>query len=153
MYKLHDTINRCKELQQKLRQEEQAKAAVRYSPEYQTTEQQIAALKEQQDAMLAGLDDSSVALQEAKQEAMEMMRRDKLDKYEDVVAKFKENKEVNASRVLHVLDGDIDNYVAISSITQVALKDLAKSMPDKKNDLMACIEVTSREIVDLVIPS
>src|SRR3990167_1334130 len=100
--------------------------------------------------MLEGLPDSTAEYDAAKREMIEAMKAEGRSSFETVSARFKEKKEVNRIKVLNVIGGDLDAYISISNISQVALKDFCKGNP-LKNELMECVEVTEREIIDLEI--
>lgn len=142
--------SRLTELQRAANAESQARLAVTKSPQYLKLDEQIQEMIRQRDAMLDGITDSTTALQQAKAEMMLAMREQGLTAYENVTAKFKEKREVNRRRLMEVIDGDMDLYFTLSNVTQVAVKDFARSS-DKKKDLLDCIEVVGREIVDVEV--
>ncbi len=110
----------------------------------------IAALAAEQAILLADLPDSSVEYSLIKDQVINEMRASGVTGFGNVQAKFKEKKEVNRDKLLRVLEGDLDVYIALSNVTQVALKDHAKGN-SKEHELMDCIEVLLREIVDVSV--
>jgi DNA repair exonuclease SbcCD ATPase subunit len=70
------------------------------------------------------------------------------DKY---IVKFRETKKVNKERLFGVLDGDIDAFILIASITQKDLTEYAKENNDLKKPLEDCVEVVSRDPVSVTI--
>ena len=138
------------DLQKKVDAESLARAEIQYSEPFIKLNQEIELAKAAQESMLSAVTDSREELQKAKDALKDAMKAQNLTAYQNAVAKFKERKEVNQSRLLHVLGGDMDAYIAMSNVTQVALKDFAKKDP-RKNELLDCIEITARELVDLEI--
>lgn len=138
-------------LQKTVNEESIARTKIMCSDEYSKLSGQIAALTEQRDSLLAQVPDSTPALAEAKKLMIAAMQAEGRMMFENVKGKFREKKEVNPNRVLTVLDGDMDLYFTISNVTQVALKEIAKTMPEKKDALMDCIEVVSRDMVDVEV--
>jgi len=152
MITLSDQCQRLKELTVIVQREDGQRADIKYSPEYLEITDQIELLQESQKAMLSAVPDTSIERDNLTQEVIAMMVMEGLESYEDITAKYREKKDVNTVRVLHVLDGDIDNFAVLAKITQVDLREMAKTMPSKKAALMDCIEVVSRDIVDLIVP-
>jgi len=144
---------RCDELavlKKTLDAEDVERVRIKYGPEFIALNQHIEELTNQQAALLALVPDSRPAYDSLKQEAIDMMRREDVYAVGSVSAKFKEKKEVNRDRLLRALDGDLDAYIAMSNVTQVALKEHAKGNA-KESELLDCVEVVSRDIVDLVV--
>ncbi len=151
MSSLKELCTTLSELKRTVDLEDAARAHAKYEPDYLALAEQIDALMKQQDAMLAGLPDSRSAYDSLRKEVIERMNTEKVYALENVSAKWKERNEVNTSKVLQVIGGDMDIYISLSSITQLKLKDFAKVTPELKKPLLECIETVSREIVDLSI--
>ncbi len=125
------------------------KLEIQNSPEYIALGDQISELLEKQYNLLP-VTDSYAEYLLTKDAIIDEMKATGVTGFGNVQAKFKEKKEVNRDKLLRVLEGDLDVYIALSSVTQVALKDHAKGN-SKQDELMNCIEVTSREIVDVTL--
>jgi len=143
-------IEQLTALKRKIDQEDMERGKIKYGDEYAALEKEIEALTAKREAMLLSVPDSSEEYAAVKRQVLDYMKANNLSHVENVSAVTRERKEVNKSRVLNILGGDIDNYIALSTVTQVGLKDFAKSSPYKK-DLMDCIEVVGTDIVDLEV--
>lgn len=148
---IHELSTALAELKKKVDQENMQRVRVRYGEEWTALQKQIDALMEKQEELLSGIEDSSAEYDAKKSELIERMKAESIYAIDNVSAKFREGKEVNRSKVLAALGGDLDMYFTISNITQVALKDFAKDNPSLKDGLMDAIEVVSKEVVDVEI--
>ncbi len=147
---LRERCHALAELKKKLDLEGAERARVKYGEQYVALSKQIEALMEEQDELLAPLPNSQPEYEALAREVMDIMDAEKVYTCGNVSAKFKEKNEVNTSKVLSVIGGDMDLFVQMANITQTKLKDFAKSSGLKK-ELMDCVEVVSRDIVSLEI--
>lgn len=148
MKDLKTLVRRLEALKRDLDLQEAEQIKVKFSDEYVALGKQIEELMQKQDELLPPVNKEEY--NEVLREVMEAMKNEQVYQVGNVTAKFREKKEVNTSKVLHAIGGDMDIYISLSNITQVALKDFAKNSPIKK-DLMDCIETVSKEITDVVV--
>jgi hypothetical protein len=131
----------AKVLQESLRREE-----VKASAAYEEFEKNIAALKKDQAALLEGIEDSSIELEDKKRELMDFMIQTNVSKTDEVELTYKTKKEVNIDRAREKMGDDIMAYV---KVTQKDLKDYADQFkvqnPAYAKDIMSCIEIVSQE--------
>lgn len=140
-------------LRKQVEQEDIERSKIIYSDAYVELNKKIDALKAQQEEMLSAIPNSAVEMETAKKDLIAAMKVEGLSHFKNAVARYKERKEVNRSKVMEVIGGDWDTYMSISNITQVSLKDFAKSNPLIKNELMDCVESVGKEFVDLELVS
>lgn len=131
--------------------ESQQRLAIKMTNEYIDIDRRISQLQDLQAAMLAEVPDSSEEYEKAKADMIAFLTSSSLSHFQNVAAKYREKKEVNKKRVLDALEGDLDRFYELAHITQVRLKEAAKDDPILKNDLLDCIEVVEKEIVDLEV--
>lgn len=124
---------------------------IKLSDLYRQTEEQIATLQRQLTEMTAVVPDSSLELEDAKAALQEAMLESNLDAYGDAKISYREKNRVNVPRVLEVIGGDIGTFLEMTRVTQKTLSEYAKLMPDLKKDLMACVELESRDVVGITI--
>lgn len=148
---LQELCTSLAELKAKVEAENVERAKVRFGEAFTALTKQIDALVAKQDELLAGLPDSSLEYDSLRKEIIERMKEEKVYAVGSVSAKFREKKEVNRTKVLDALGGDLDAYFTISNITQVAIKDFVKDNPEFKEGLMESIETVSKEVVDVEI--
>ncbi len=146
-----EPISLFRELQKKVEQERVRTTQVKCSDEWYAFDKQIQALQASQQLLLDGIPDSTAELMEAKKVVMEQMKQQGVFNIENVYAKIKEKNEVNKTKVLNVLGGDIGILMELATFTQVALKDFGKANPAMKHALLNCIETVSQEITDVEI--
>jgi len=150
---LQELCTSLAELKKKIEAENTERAKVRFGEAWTDIQRQIDALMKKQEELISGIEDSSTDYEAKKREVIDQMKAQNVYAVGNVSAKFKEKKEVNRSKALEALGGDLDMYFTISNITQVALKDFAKENPAFKKGLMEAIEVVSKEVVDVEIDS
>lgn len=121
------------------------------SEEYRNLQLSIENAQALQKSMLSNVPDSSVEYATLKRQVIAEFQSKGIEKHGNVVAQFKERKEVNTRRVLDVLAGDVGLFMELATVQQTKLKDFAKSNPNIKKELTECIEVVAREITDLSI--
>ena len=138
-------------LKTRLEAETAERAKVMSSDEYTAIGEQIVELMRKQDALLAPLPDSRLEYDELRKQVIEEMNKEGIFAVGNVAAKWKEKSEVNKERVMTTIGGDIDQYFTLSHVTQVKLKEFAKENPELKKELLNCIEVVSREVIDLEV--
>lgn len=153
MFSLDDITGRAIALKAKVQQEDEDRAKIKYTPEYQELDRQVQELSAKRDGLLATVPDSRAEHDAAIAELTAAFTEAKVNEHMGVKATFREKSEVNAARLLTVLDGDIDNFMVVASVTQIKLKDLAKTFPAKKKELMDCVEVVEKKIVGFSFPT
>lgn len=134
---MHD---RFVQLTQKSESESQDRATIKLQSGYYELENLIQDAKEKQEAMLAGVPDSTGDLEAIKIELMDIMKTEGLTKFRSIYAKMGKKSTVNGARLLNTLGGDIGLFMEIATITQKALKDFSDSNYPIKNELLACID-------------
>jgi len=143
-----EKINRLRELSDQMFTEGSAIEKVRNSKEYQELANEIQDLLDKQHAMLP----DKVASLEYAELKLEMIKEMKVSNkydYEGIIAKFTEKKEVNQNKVLEVIGGDFGIFQELATISQVKLKDFAKTQVGLQKPLMNCIEIVSKQIKDI----
>ena len=153
MFSLDEISGKALELRRKKEQEDLQRSKIRYGDDWVNITAEIDVLTAKRDGLFVGLPDSSAECQAAEAELISAFKAAGVEEHNGIKASFKESKAVNAARLLNVLDGDIDNFMSVASVTQVKLKDLCKTFPGKKQPLMECVEVVSREIVGFAFPA
>jgi hypothetical protein len=138
-------------LREAVTREGMERMTIETSPECLAIDHQINDLLERKQAMLATVPNSSSALEEAKRGLMDAMLSQGIDAYGNAKVSYREKNRVNVGRVLEVVGGDIGTFLEMTKVTQKTLADYAKLMPDLKKDLMACVELESREVTGLTI--
>lgn len=123
------------------------RAKIQYSEEYIKLNRQIAMAQLEQKEMLEGLDEKTAIYEEAKKIFSKVMSDQGKTSFREWKAKLRKVKKVDNRRLLSVLDGDIDTFIAMANVTQVALKAHAEGNMDKEA-LMSCIE-EFEQIVDV----
>lgn len=106
---LNELCTSLAELKKKLDLEEAARAEVRNDPAYLLHSKEIERLLECQNGMLEGLPDSSAEYASLRQQVIDQMNKEGVWAIGSVSAKFKERNEVNTSKVLSVIGGDMDS--------------------------------------------
>lgn len=166
-----DLLQRIKMLRQDCDKEAMHRMDIERSPDYRAAQQdiedtertirdlqtEITATRARQTEMLSVVSDSRPALEEAKRALMQIMEAEGVEGYvEDwisVSGKWSERRSVDGKKLLTVLGGDIDTFVSIVKPTQKSVKQYADEVgePALKKQLMSCIKLESRELVDVDI--
>ncbi len=87
----------------------------------------------------------------AKLQATILAASDGRTEIDGVIVKYTYKSEVNKSKLIEVLDNDLDTFMILASVTQKAVKDYAKDQPGMKKPLMGCVEVVSTTPSSLLI--
>jgi hypothetical protein len=153
MFSLDEITGKLLSLRERKQQEDNQRAEIRYGKEWCSLDAQIEELTKKRDALIASVPNCSEEYQAAETELIAAFKAAGVEEHSGIRATFKESKAVNTSRLLSVLDGDIDNFMSVASVTQVKLKELCKTFPEKKQPLMDCVEVVSREISGISFPT
>jgi len=153
MFSLDEISGKVLALRERKQQEDNQRAEIRYGPEWCSLDAQIEELTKKRDSLFESVPNSTEEYQAAEAELISAFKEAGVEEHNGIRASYKEWKAVNAAQLLNVLDGDIDNFMAVASVTQVKLKELCKTFPEKKQPMMDCVEVVSREIVGFAFPS
>lgn len=145
---MNELINRFRLLFDQLSTEEAEVQKVKQSTEYQELESQIQNLLEKKSEMLPkGIAYEQYA--DCKTQIMREMKGTNTYEVEGIVCSFTEKKEVDQNMVLEAIGGDFGIFQELASISQVKLKDFAKTQPGMKKPLMNCIRIVSKELKDI----
>lgn len=147
---MSDIINRFRQVSDSLFSERMAKEKVMATSEYSELTDQMAVLAEQRDALLPDCP-SEVLFNSLKGEILTDVKAGTITEADGITIKFREKKEVNQNKVMEAIGGDFGIFQELASITQAKLKDFAKTQGGLKKSLMACVEVVSREPVDITL--
>ena len=148
---MHKLINKLKLLEEKVFSENKQRDEIKNSEAYFEIGNQIDELMRQQEMLLSMVEDNTSTLEAVKKQIVEEMREKNLESFEDCIGKFKTKKSVNTEKLLRTIGGDIDTFVVLSDISQKKLKEFAKDNRDIKKALLGCIEVDSKELIDVTI--
>ncbi len=165
-----ELLNRIKDLRKKCDEENTQRFHIERSTEYQASEadiadtqrsindlnQEIAATRTRQAEMLASIPSHADELFEAKMQLMELMRLEQVEGYNAdgivILGKFSQKKSVDTKKLYEkVLQGDAEEFYKLSTVSQDALKEYAKDHPNASKELLSCIKLDSRDLVDVVI--
>lgn len=138
--------------QEELRKEKLKRAQIECSDQYLELSRKIDSLQIEKAAMVESLQDDRIEseLEDLKTTLFAVMEREGREVVGKWKGKYREEKGVNKRKLLDVLQGDLDRFFEMSSVTQVALKSFAKAEGgDRKDMLMDCIEVVSRKLIDI----
>lgn len=118
-------------------------------------QQELTAIRQRQQEMFEVVHDSRGELDETKKALISLMLLEGVEGYTEdwisVSGKFSEKKSVNGRRLLEVLQGDIDEFLRVVAPTQKAVKEYAAEHEGLKRELLKCIRLESRELVDVEI--
>lgn len=140
------------ELRAKVREENLARMAIEDSPRCQELTESIKRLTSERDSMFIDCTDSIPELEAAKKELMEEFKAQNLSEYQGITGKYNIKRDVNPNKVFHVIEGDYGVFMDFASMTQKALDELIEIYPERKKDLLDCIE-TTQKLSDLTFPS
>ena len=148
---IKNLIENAMRLEGEMLQENIARQDIKSTQEYSSLSEQIEQLGLQQQEMLSSIKDSSVDLFGVKKDIIKYFEEKEIEQYDNCFAKFKTKKSVNSEKLLNVIGGDIDTFVVISDVSQKKLKEYAKDNKDIKSAILGCIEVDSKELIDVTI--
>lgn len=136
--------------------ENEQRNAVKETKEWQLLAETAQKIMAQQEEMLSGITDSKPELNELKQQAMEIFRRDNLKEYGKLFAKIRKENYVNAGRVLSALGGDLDDFCTLADIKQTKLNERIKEEKERGNkdlakELKEAIESKGEVITDICL--
>jgi len=151
MTTIKELTDQLKKLSRDLESEAQQRNSIENSTEYLEIQKQIEQLQESQKQLTAHVCDSGELYNDIQAELIEEFKKQNIDSYGGVVAKYRKSNTVNVNRVLEALDGDLDNFILNAKITQVQLKEFAQSNPVYKKRLYDCIEEGEAKIVGFEI--
>lgn len=129
-------------LTQAVERENEDRGVLKLSPKYIELEKVKNEAQLEQDSILNKIPDSSKELQLEKEAMMQLFLEEGLTKFRNCHAKMGNKKEVNISRLLNTLGGDVGLFMEISGVSQRALNDFASSNSHMKTELLSCIDVT-----------
>jgi len=133
-----------------VKEEEAQREAIRQSDEYVQLEEARRNLEEKQALLLHAVPDSHDEYMLDKQALIAYMLENRLTELEGFTTETRTRKTVNAVRVLDALQGDLDNFFLLLTITQKNLKEYGDLHPEYKKPFKDCVEVDRVEITDIV---
>lgn len=136
-----------------IQEEARQRAEVQQSEEFTSLQEQIDALAEQQQKLLASVPDSSEEYDADKQELIAYMQENGVRECAEFKAKGRTIRSVDTKAVLEAMQGDIDNLMLVSSVKLKDLEDFAKANPEYTRDLRSCIIEEGFKISDVVLNS
>lgn len=107
-------------------------------------------LKAQMDAMFADIPDTSEEYAMDKEAVLKAMNEMGRTEIEGFHVKTRKKRSVNVREVLEAMQGDIDNLMLVSTVTQKNLEQFAKDNPEYKYDLRKCIKDEGISVVDIL---
>lgn len=120
-------------------------------PHYQAIEKEIhrlsdhlASLRAEQQNLILQVPNSQSALAEAEKALFTAMAGEGKEVFGNAKLRYSNKSDVNKEKLLRELDGDLDTYLRLSSVTQKALKDWCQESGDKR--LLSCIETVSTPV-------
>ena len=131
-------------------QEEEMRAQIMKSEAYMNMQMRMESLQKTMDAMLESVPDSREENDMDKKALIEYMQANGLRKAGEFSAKMRAKNEVNTRTVMHVLEGDIDNFFLLATIKQKDWKDFCDANPQYKKEKSKCIEKVGETIVDII---
>jgi hypothetical protein len=147
---IKDLVIGVKKLESQVFQQELEREEIKNSDRYREIEEGIQRLKEAQLEMTKGVEDSSLELEEKKQELMEFMIQTGVDKTDGASITYKTKKQVNIDMARGLMGDDLMAYI---KITQKDLKDYADQFKGANDqyakDVMACVEIISKDPVGI----
>ena len=140
---LSEKVSELVKLKVKAAEEQSAAEAVKNSPEFLAIEEEIKALMEKKTSMIP-TSPTSLKVSELTAEIDNEIKETGVGEVAGLKLKYKVKKAVNTQRVMEAIGGDFGVYQELSDISQVKIKEFAKTLdaPQKK-ELMSCIEVQS----------
>ena len=123
--------------------EDEQRKAITESPEY-------LALQAQLEAMTSHIPNTREEYEMDKAAILKEMNAQGLLSVEGFATKTRVSKKVDTYSVLQAMDGDIDNLMLVTSITQKSLETFIKDNPSYKRDLKSCIKETGETVTDII---
>lgn len=148
---LHELLEKIRDAEEICRLEGVMRAKIEFSDAYIELNRQEDLIRSKKALLLAPLSDSSARLLGLKTSLISVMEREGREVVGDYRGKFREKKGVNTERVFDVLQGDMGHFLRLAKITQTDLAALASvEGGDKGDQLLDCVEVVERKLVDVV---
>ena len=119
------------------------------SEHYKDLQSKLDDIKAEMDEMTTGLESEKETYNALKNSLKKVLKRLNITQLEGCRLELQQRKEVNKERLLRTLGGDMDNFLILTTVTQVALKEFAKTQPENEKDLLDCIESAGEEVVDI----
>ena len=126
-----------------IKREDEERKRVMESPEY-------LALQEQMDGLLAGISDTREEYDMDREAVLKVLNDEKITDLPGFVLKTRAKRSVDSYAVLQAMDGDIDNLMLVTSVTQKSLEKFIKDNPAYKRDLRSCIRDEGTSVVDVM---
>lgn len=134
-----------------VRAEQKEREEVEALPAFALLQAEIDLLKTKQEALLDSIPDSSEEHTMDKAELIKYLNDNNITILDGFSVKLRTSKSVNTNKVLHALDGDLDQFFLIANITQKALTEYGKLHSELKKPFKACIEIDSTSVTDLLL--
>jgi len=131
-------------------EEEKRRAEVMKTPAYQSLVAQIASLSGEQTELLDAVPDSTDENVMDKAELIRFMNDNQIWELDGFAVKTRVSKSVNTTKVLHALDGDLDQFFLLSNVTQKALTEYGKQHAGLKKPFRECVEIDSESVTDII---
>lgn len=135
---------------QAVKQEYEQRALILKSPEFLELEKKQNEIEQQIEDMLSVVPDSREEYEADKKTIIKEMLENGQTELEGFTVKIRNKKKVNTYKVLKAMDGDIDNLMLVSSVTQAALTKFIKDNDGYKH-LKQCIEDDGYTITDILL--
>lgn len=148
---IENLIQNAIRIEGEMLQENIERQNIKETEDYKALQRVIESASKEQEEMLSSVNDSSNDLYGVKQDIVKYFKDKDLESYGNCFGKFKTKKSVNSEKLLNVIGGDIDTFVVISDVSQKKLKEYAKDNKDIKSAILGCIEVDSKELIDVTI--
>jgi hypothetical protein len=148
---LEDIVSDFRKTRKAIEEEEQKRAALIASKEYQKLEEEKQKIEAIQNMLLATVPDSREEYQADLDELKKAMEERKLFRLEEFKAKTRVSRHVDTRRVLECLGGDLDHLMLLTDIKMKSLEEFIDSNPELRKDLRSCIVEDGYRIVDIMI--
>ena len=134
-----------------VRDEELRRKEVMQSPQWCVLQERIDAMCDKQKELLQGIPDSTAEHAMDRIALFKKMNEEQTYAMPGYDVRTRVTKSVNTNKVLAALDGDLDQFFLLASVTQAALSEYGKLHRELTRPLKDCIEIES-EIVMAVHP-
>ena len=138
--------------EQRQRMEVEATPAyIEKQEQIETSRTYLEGLIEEQKALSKDVHDSTEEYEAVKRMVLGEMREKGLEMLGNIKAKWRVSKVINTRKLMHFLEGDLDNFFLLAKVSQKDLKDFEKENIDYKGATKDCIEEKGRELTDIIV--
>lgn len=132
-----------------VKEEEEARLKLQQTDEWLEAQNEIEKWQSIQQRILAQVPDSREEYMLDKNALIAYMHENRLTELDGFTVETRTRKIVNPTKVIHALDGDLDNFFLLVTITQKNLKEYGDLHPELKKPFKDCVEVDRVEIADI----